>query len=105
MRTKILHHPVKPRLILVSSPGPGDGKTVTAINLAGALSLKVEAKILLIDTDFRRSSIHVELGLPKEPGLTDVLVGAVPLAEAVIRTHQYSNLCVLTVLDAHMGRR
>ncbi len=96
LRTKILHHPAHPKLILVSSPGPGDGKTVTAINLAGALSLKVEAKVLLVDADFRRSAMHKELGLPKEPGLTDVLVGAVPLRSAVIRTQQYPNLCVLT---------
>ena len=96
LRTKILHHPANPKTILVSSPGPGDGKTVTAINLAGALSLKVEAKVLLVDSDFRRSSIHKELGLPKEPGLTDVLVGSVRLADAVVRTQPYSNLYVLT---------
>src|SRR4051794_1414907 len=39
-RTKIIQHPKQPRIIQVSSPGPGDGKTITAINLAGALSLK-----------------------------------------------------------------
>jgi len=37
IRTKINHHPGQPRIVLVSSPMPGDGKTITAINLAAAL--------------------------------------------------------------------
>jgi len=102
LRTKILHHPINPRLILISSPGPGDGKTVTAINLAGALSLKSESKVLLVDSDFRRSSVHKELGFPVSPGLSDVLSGSVALEQAVIRTQQYPNLYVLT---AGEGRR
>jgi capsular exopolysaccharide synthesis family protein len=95
LRTKIIHHPARPKVILVSSPGPGDGKTVTAINLAGALALKVEAKVLLIDTDFRRTRIHKELGLPATPGVTDILAGSSDLESALIRTQQYSNLYVL----------
>jgi capsular exopolysaccharide synthesis family protein len=96
LRTKVLHHPTNPHLILVSSPGPGDGKTVTAINLAGALSLKTESKVLLIDSDFRRSSVHKELGFPLAPGLSDVLAGSVTLEQAVIRTEQYPSLYVMT---------
>src|SRR5579863_2249138 len=40
IRTKISHHPGQPRIVLVSSPMPGDGKTISAINLAAALSLQ-----------------------------------------------------------------
>src|SRR3974377_983301 len=40
LRTKILQHPGPPRAIVISSPGPKDGKTVTAVNLAAAISLK-----------------------------------------------------------------
>src|SRR5271165_2199584 len=40
LRTKISQHAKQPRVIVVSSPSPGDGKSVTAINTAGALSLK-----------------------------------------------------------------
>src|SRR6185295_18410122 len=40
IRTKVLHHPKQPRAIVVTSPTSGDGKTVTAINLAAVLALK-----------------------------------------------------------------
>jgi capsular exopolysaccharide synthesis family protein len=95
-RTKIAHHPKRPRIIAVTSPSTGDGKTVSAINLAGALSLKAAAKILLADVDFRRSSVHGLLGLPHSPGLAEVLAGGCPLEEAVVETEEYPNLNVLT---------
>jgi hypothetical protein len=40
LRTRILHHPKRPKTIIVSSPGVGDGKTLTTLNLAGMLALK-----------------------------------------------------------------
>src|SRR4051794_16670342 len=40
IRTKIHQHAAKPKLVVISSAGPGDGKTVTAINVAAAMSLK-----------------------------------------------------------------
>lgn len=94
-RTKILQHPRRPRLIVVSSSGPRDGKSVTAVNLAGALSLKSEARILLVDADFRRSDIHVQIGLPQEPGLADLLEGKCTLEEVLIRAEQFPNLYVI----------
>ena len=95
IRTRLLQHPKQPRMLLISSAGPGDGKTITAVNLAGALSLKSESKVLLADTDFRRSTIHTQLGIEIEPGLTDVLSGAASLEEAVIRSEQFPNLYVI----------
>jgi len=95
VRTRLLHHPRQPRIIVVSSAGAGDGKAITAVNLAGAMSLKTESKVLLMDADFRRSSIHTQLGLPKEPGLADVLRGSCTLEEALVQTEQLPNLCVL----------
>jgi receptor protein-tyrosine kinase len=83
-------------MILISSAGPGDGKSVTAVNVAGALSLKTEANVLLADTDFRRSTIHSQLGLPAAPGLADVLSGGATLEEALIRTKQFPNLYVIS---------
>ena len=53
LRTKISQHPKQPRLIAVSSPASGDGKSVTAINTAGALSLKSEGRVAPLDADFR----------------------------------------------------
>jgi protein-tyrosine kinase len=99
-RTKIAQHPKRPRLVVVSSPAPGDGKSITAINLAGALSLKSEGKVLLVDGDFRRSSIAAILGLPESPGLAEVLSGGCTLEEALIQVEQYSNLCVLPAGEA-----
>jgi capsular exopolysaccharide synthesis family protein len=96
VRTRLLQHPKSPRLLLISSSGAGDGKTVTAINIAGALSLKGQDRILLADTDFRRSTIHTRLGLPLSPGLSDVLSGRATLREVLIRTEQFPNLYVAT---------
>jgi protein-tyrosine kinase len=95
IRTKIIQHSQKPRLIVVSSPGPGDGKTVTALNLAGALSLKTTEGVLLVDADLRRASIHAVTGLPQTPGLADVLGRYRTLNEALIHTEQFPNLYVL----------
>ena len=49
--------------IAVTSPGVSDGKTVTSINLAGALARGSGARVLLIDADLRRSSVGAQLGL------------------------------------------
>jgi capsular exopolysaccharide synthesis family protein len=95
LRTRILQHAERPRMIVVSSSGSGDGKTVTAINLAGVLALKGDISVVLIDADFRRSSASRQLGLPESPGLSEVLEGACDLADAVIRTEDFPNLSVI----------
>jgi capsular exopolysaccharide synthesis family protein len=95
LRTKVLQHPAQPRMIVISSPGPGDGKTVTAVNLAGTFSLKSEGNVLLVDADFRRSSIHALLGLPTAPGLADVLSGTCALEDALMHSEELPNLYVL----------
>ena len=95
LRTKISHHPRQPRMIVISSPASGEGKTVTAINAAGTLALKSEGKVLLLDTDLRRSAIHTQLGLPLSPGLTEVLMGASSLEEALVNVAELPNLYVL----------
>jgi protein-tyrosine kinase len=94
-RTKIVHHPRKPRLITVTSPSTGDGKTITAINMAGALSLKAAAKVLLVDADFRRSAVHALLGLPRAPGLAEVISGECSFDEAVVEAVEYPHLHIL----------
>ena len=94
-RTKIMQDPRQPRLIAISSTGSGDGKTVTSINLAGAMSLKSEARVLLVDADMRRSQIAVLLGIPPAPGLADVLAGTCALEDAIVQVEQFPNLFVL----------
>jgi capsular exopolysaccharide synthesis family protein len=95
IRTKILHHPLQPRAIVVSSPTSGDGKTVTAINLAAVLALKKDTRVLLVDADLRRRDVHRVLGIPEKPGLADVLSGATSLEESIVRLEQFANLWVL----------
>lgn len=96
LRTKIVQNPKQPHVIVISSPAAGDGKSVSAINTAAALSLKSEGQVLLVDADFRRSAIHALLGLPESPGLADVLKGTCTLEEAVIRTQEFPKLFVMS---------
>jgi capsular exopolysaccharide synthesis family protein len=95
LRTKINQHPKQPRLIVVSSPAPGDGKSVSAINTAAALSLKKEGQVLLLDADLRKSAIHVQLGLPESPGLADVLKGTCAFEDAIAQIQEFPNLFVM----------
>jgi capsular exopolysaccharide synthesis family protein len=95
-----VQHAKRPQVILITSPSPGDGKSVTAINLAAALALKGQDRILLADTDFRRSSVHKHLGLAASPGLTDVLSGAAAARDVLICTEQFPNLFVAAAGEA-----
>jgi capsular exopolysaccharide synthesis family protein len=95
VRTKIVQHPMSPRVIAISSIDPGDGKTTTAINVAAALALKSAIKVLLVDCDLRRGQIGTFLGIPNNPGLTDILSGTSSLNEAIVQVKQFPNLHVL----------
>jgi len=83
-------------VLAVTSPTPGDGKTVTTLNLAGALAQSPEARILVIDADLRRPSVSAYLGLgtPRGLGLADALKGECELADAIRRLEPF-NLDVL----------
>ena len=95
IRTKLLHHAKKPRLILISSACSGDGKTVTAINIAASLALKEELSVLLVDADLRRPRVAEALGVTASPGLTEVLSGKLPLSAALVKAEQFPNLSIL----------
>lgn len=95
LRTKLIQHLKKPQILVVTSSGPNDGKSVNAVNLAGAMALKGEARVLLIDGDFRRSTIHNLLGITNQPGLAEVLRGECPLNDATVRAQQIPNLYIL----------
>jgi protein-tyrosine kinase len=84
------------QVIAVTSGGVGDGKTVTAINLAGALAQSDDTRVLLVDMDLRRPSVARYLALGEtRPTLADVLEGAGrPLEDAVVRLPRF-NLSVL----------
>jgi protein-tyrosine kinase len=59
------------RVVMIASATPAEGKTLTAINLALTLSGSYSSRVLLIDADLRRPSVHRVLGLANERGLTD----------------------------------
>ncbi|MEO5823101.1 MAG: CpsD/CapB family tyrosine-protein kinase [Vicinamibacteraceae bacterium] len=77
------------RVILVTSPGDGDGKTVTAANLALTMAQEFQRQVLLIDSDLRNSRLHECLGIPREPGLSDVLAGQASLEDALVSLSEY----------------
>ena len=61
------------KLVMVTSAGPGEGKTLSAMNLALILSESFRCRVLLIDADLRRPSIHRVWGVDGGRGLSDIL--------------------------------
>lgn len=82
-----------PVTLAVSSPGPGDGKSFVASNLALSFA-DLDKRVLLVDGDIRRGSLHRTLDRPRAPGLTDFLSGDAP-RDQVIQTTPYGNVSFL----------
>lgn len=72
--------------ILVTSSEIGEGKTITAINLAVTIANGIDYTALLVDTDLRNPSIHKYLGIEPRYGLSDYLAGKAALSDALIKT-------------------
>jgi capsular exopolysaccharide synthesis family protein len=87
LRTNILFSTPQgqPRTIVVTSTGPGEGKTMVASNLAIACALAGQ-RTLLIDADMRRSQAHDLFNVDLEPGLSNVIVGDSSVSSALQRT-------------------
>jgi tyrosine-protein kinase Etk/Wzc len=87
----------------VSGLAPGAGKSFVSVNLAHLLAA-AEGRVLLVDADLRRGDLHRQFGVEAQPGLADVLSGAVQ-ADAVIRQTAVPNLDLLTAgsLPANPG--
>ena len=86
LRTRILQH-AKPKgwnTLMVTSPRPGEGKTLTAINLALTIAKAFGQTALLVDCDFHQQQIHRYLGLESDRGIVDYLLDGVPLKELII---------------------
>lgn len=73
------------RLLAITSPTAGCGKTLTACNLALSIARLPERPVLLLDLDLRRPNVAASLGLKGKFGLLGTLRGNVPLREAIIR--------------------
>ena len=88
------------KVLLVTSAGPGDGKTTTASNLALVIA-QTGKRVLLIDADFRRPKVHKIFGLNDEIGFSSVLVGEATLDDAVQKTaHDIENIDKLDIIAA-----
>jgi protein-tyrosine kinase len=70
--------------VMITSAVPGEGKTLTAINLALTFAMAYNQTALLVDCDLRRQSIHKYLGLSNEKGLADYLENGTPLKDLIV---------------------
>ena len=95
LRTNILFSAADRQLktIVVSSANPQEGKTTTVIYL-GTTMAQSGQRVLLIDTDMRRPRLHASLGIPRQIGLSNLIVGDEDY-DTVIKTTEIPNLFVL----------
>jgi capsular exopolysaccharide synthesis family protein len=86
------------QVIAVTSPAAGEGKTLTAINLAGALARGGDdARVLLIDADLRRPAVARQLAIDDDAkGLTEVVENATATIDSVTQKLKPYNLSVIT---------
>jgi len=86
LRTQLLQRllPGGGNSVLITSPKPGEGKTVNAISLAISLAQEIERTVLLIDANLRNPTITDYFGLPQGKGLSDYLLGKVSIPEILI---------------------
>ena len=71
------------KVIMVSSPAPGMGKSFVSTNLA-ALLASIKKRVLIIDADMRNGQLHETFSVTKQPGLSDLLAGTATLGEVII---------------------
>jgi polysaccharide biosynthesis transport protein len=74
-----------PQAILLTSPSPGEGKTVSSVNIAIALA-QDGYSVLLMDADMRKGCCHERLGLSRNSGLSNILTGRLSLQDAIRET-------------------
>lgn len=84
----------EPQTLLLTSATPSEGKTTASLNLAAVLAQR-DVRVLLIDADLRRPTVHHRFGLNGKIGLTSVLTGSVSLREAVQNVPDLPTLDVL----------
>ncbi|MFO7557425.1 MAG: polysaccharide biosynthesis tyrosine autokinase [Desulfobacterales bacterium] len=75
-----------PRVIMVSSAVPGEGKSFVASNLAISIAQNIDEHVLLIDCDLRVPSIHERFGFEEVRGLSDYLAGRESVSSLLLKT-------------------
>ena len=95
LRTSILlsASPV-PKIILVTSALPGEGKTTVAVNL-GATLASLGSKVVVVDCDMRRPAAHRSAGVKNNPGFVQCLTGQTDLDEALLPVPGVANLSIV----------
>jgi len=96
LRTNVLFSSAEPgsRSLVVTSTGPNEGKTVVAANLAVALA-QAGQRVLLLDGDLRRPTVHKLFDVEQEPGLSNLLVGNAKASDAVHKLPAVPGLWIL----------
>jgi len=102
LRTQVLRrlHELGANSLAVLGAGRGDGKTLTAINLAIAIAADFGHTALLVDLDLRNPSIHRRLGIDPEVGIDDCLQQHRPVFEAMVKVAGYHRLTVMPAREA-----
>jgi capsular exopolysaccharide synthesis family protein len=71
------------RTVLITSPQKGEGKSLTSANLALTMAQELQRRVVLIEADLRKPSLQQLFGFPPGPGLSEYLVGAADLQQAM----------------------
>lgn len=102
LRTRVLQRLRAARwnVIGVTGAGPGEGKTLTAVNLAYSLAQDVSHRVILIDLDLRRPSIYGLLGIEPKYDLSNFLDGSAKLKEILVRPNE-KRLAIMTNRTTH----
>jgi len=85
----------KIKSLMVTSPGPGEGKSTTIANIAIAFA-QLGKRTLLVDTDLRRPVLHNVFQVQRKPGITDYLIGEVQDLSQIIQESGVENLHIMT---------
>ena len=96
LRTRLMHAQAKSglRSIVITSSLPGEGKTLTTMNLGLCYAQLPQQRVLVIDGDMRTRGLTAMLDHPNSPGLAEILSGDVGPDEAIVATNQ-KNLFIL----------
>lgn len=94
LRTKIMQQQeVKPfKSLVVTSPNPGEGKSVTALNLGLSFAMLPNFRVVVVDGDLRKGSLGTWLGIDGQPGLSNLIDGSANLEDVVLKSDE-SPMC------------
>ena len=76
------------RSVLVTSPSPREGKTVTTFNLGLSLAMLPSCRVLVLEGDLRKGSLEEWLGIKNRPGFSNLLEGSATLEEVVLKSEE-----------------